>query len=198
MAFLLLFILRVASGVQNGLGYARLHRARTASSLLLGVSIILSSLWFMHTYHVPALQRYIAYLFMVLAAAGAVGVEDSFNEHLHIFPKDIHLYETIFGYALPLMFIVAGADLIQVACSTYPALIIHKAAINLGSGQRWDYHGTDSHTGTTFYIPLLGIHIPRLSTKLRIALAITSIVIVLLAALLRIKFTAWPLSWQVG
>jgi len=90
--------------------------------------------------------------------------------------RDIHLWESLVtgGYMVYLTF--TGYNILLLLCSVYPSLIIHKGLINLGSKLNFFADATNDPTGKTYNIPLLGLNIPRSSTKLRLILAGLSIV----------------------
>jgi hypothetical protein len=192
MEFLLPFLIRVASGLQNGLGYANNGKWRSICSLLLMAFTALAGLGFIKATAGSYGQEVAAYLPLLLTVVALGGVEDSFSSKFSILPRDIHLYETIFGYTLPLFFMVAGGNVLWIVASTYPALILHKTAINIGSGKHWSYEGTDDPTGKTYTIPLLGITVPRLNLRWRIGLAVVSILFFVVSWLLGWELRLWP------
>jgi hypothetical protein len=89
--------------------------------------------------------------------------------------KDIHLWENFVTGGFMLFLALTGHNLLMLAFSVYPALILHKGLINLGSGLSFFDETTDDSTGKTYGIPLLGIKVKRSSTKMRLILAGLSI-----------------------
>lgn len=163
--------------MQNGAGYAGNEHRRivctTIMCMLNGFMIVsLAGAWMPLGYKVAAI------VLSLLSLVTAIGVDDSFSTtYSSLLPVDIHLHETITTGAFVLALCAAGCNMVLVACSVYPGLIVHKALINAGSGKPWNYHGTDDPTGKTFNIPTLGIRIPRESHKARMILAGISLAI---------------------
>lgn len=118
----------------------------------------------------------------------------SFKQHpkFTLFKKfqDIHLWEEFVTGGIVIYMTLAGFNILLILCSVYPALIIHKGLINIGSKLDFFATATDDPTGKTFNIPLLGIKIKRSSNGVRLTLAGISIV----AAIL-ILFFGWNLSF---
>lgn len=172
--FLYLVLFRWVSGLQNGLGYAGQHRARLAVSAIMFLVLAASSIYFFA--HVsPPWAGIAAGLLAIASILGALGVEDVFNDSFSMLPPDLHFFEVIATGGITLAWVVAGGDIIAIACATYPGLIVHKGFVNLGSGLPWWDERTDDPTGKTFAIPLLGIRVPRLSARGRAVAALLSV-----------------------
>lgn len=101
--------------------------------------------------------------------------------------RDIHLWENFItgGYVVHL--ILSGFNVLLIMCSVYPALIIHKGLINVGSGLTFFNEATDDPTGKTYGFKLFGLKIKRSSTKSRLIFASLSII----AAILIFLFGAY-------
>ncbi len=195
MDFLLLIFLRAASGGQNALGYAGQQKWRFTISFALVAFLAMIGYGYIQSHADGTIQTALCYLCLLLSMAAIGGVEDSFNDRFDLLPRDIHLYESIYGILLPALFALGGSNMIWVVASTYPGLVIHKGLINLGSGKGWWYHGTDDATGATYNIPLLGIKIPRRSVRLRQVLAVLSLLAFGLSYALDWRITLWPIAF---
>lgn len=186
--FTFLFLFRVLSGIQNAFGYAGRARHRFIVTIIL-IGAALAACWWIAIQPVNTLLRTVAIMAAALAAVGAYGVEDSFDDSIALFPTDIHLFETIATGAITVAIALAGGNIIMVACSIYPALLLHKGAINLGGGLPfWDPR-TDDPTGKTFHIPLLNIRVPRSTNAVRITIAALSLALVALSTYF---------GWRIG
>lgn len=174
MEFLFLFIYRAVSGAQNGLGYAR-HKmlgAATLAMILLNHGFLVYIILHIH----PPVGLIIASAALVVASmASAVMVDLSFKHTGRIF--DIHFWESVTTGAVTLAAVIGGGNVLLIAASVYPALILHKGFINLGGGLKWWDQRTDDETGKTFRIPLFNISIPRSGNVVRITLSILSIIL---------------------
>lgn len=180
LEFIFAFIYRVVSGAQNGFGYANQVRGRVAATTImavLGAALLVTAA----LGNMPAALKGGAIALSLVGMAGAIAVEDSFNQDINIFPADIHLYETLTTGAITLALCLAGHNVLMVACSVYPGLIIHKGLINALPGNSWWDTRTNDPTGKTFDIPLLGISIPRGSNTWRISAAVASIIVAILS-----------------
>lgn len=188
--FLYLFLLRAISGGQNGFGYAKRGTLRAITSFIM--TLILGLTLAVILQRAPeSYWKLAAALGMVVSLAGVIGVEDSFNPKYKIFATDIHLWEILILGGVTIAFASLGANLISIACSVYPGLILHKGFVNIGSGKKWWYAGTDDKTGKTFSIPLLNLKIPRISTRARISIAVISVMVMIINTSLN-----WEISLQ--
>lgn len=177
--FLYLFLFRALSGAQNGLGYADQRIPRTITSFLM-CAILIGTLMILLLRAPESIWKVVAVLLVIASILGVLGVEDSYNEKTNLFKSDVHFWELLATGGITLAWMALGGNLIGIVASVYPGLILHKGFINLGSGQKWWYHGTDDKTGQTFSIPLLGWKIPRQSTRTRISLAVISVMIIII------------------
>lgn len=194
--FLTLVAQRALSGVQNGLGYAG-SRHRYAASLALAVFSFLGILAAIIA-NLPAWQKGAAILAFAASQIGIGMVENAFaarqdGESLPKWRSDIHLWENFVTAGFLLGAVLAGVNILLAAASVYPGLILHKGAVNLGSGLPFFDSRTDDASGKTYSIPFLGIKVPRLSTRWRVAIALASI----LGAILVIVI-GWGLYFQYG
>lgn len=174
--FIFLFLHRVLSGVQNGFGYARTGNdmgITIVSAILLAALSI--PLW-VTAIDLPLVGRWLAYAGIAIAAVGTLGVYDNFTKRINLFPKDIHLWELLLTGGASVCWIALGGNLYLVAAHVYPALLLHKGAVNIGSGGAFWYHGTDDPSGQTFNVPLLNFRVPRLSLRGRQITAVVSLV----------------------
>lgn len=180
MEFIYLFLFRVISGIQNGGGYALRRNPVVGKWVLYTTTILLMAgswapLW-ITTRPPSVLLALLAGILCLASLTGVIGVFDGFEKRLSILPEDIHLWELFATGGVTLGWVTLGGNLFLIAAHVYPALLLHKAAVNVGSGiPFWD-HRTDDATGDTFSIPLLNIKIPRASLRTRQVLAVLSIV----------------------
>ncbi|WP_143473331.1 hypothetical protein [Flavilitoribacter nigricans] len=195
--FLYLFLFRALSGAQNGFGYAKKSVYRVITSGLM-VAVLAGSLFCWLQSAPESYWKAGTVILVIISIVGTIGVEDSFNPNYQILPKDIHLWEMLATGGITLAWMALGGNLISIAASIYPGLILHKGFINLGSGQKWWYAGTDDRTGKTFSIPLLNIKVPRLGTMGRISIAVASVMAMIINTSLHWRITvqdviAWVL-----
>ena len=126
-----LVLFRALSGVQNAFYYAKLE--------------MLARVWAL------VLIAYIAWMldgWYVISAAGVVFAYLSFEGKL--WKGSIHLVEG-FKTGLPIVaYFVSGGNLVDIFLSTYPGLVLHKMAINWGSGQKILSDVTDDPTGRSY------------------------------------------------
>jgi hypothetical protein len=173
LEFIYLFLYRTLSGVQNGLGYAHKSVPLAFVSILLAIAAV-PPMWLMQGQILGG--RMLAYTFAAISILSALGVWDSFNDALNgRFLKDIHFWELLLTGGMTLCWIVLGGNVYLVAAHVYPSLLLHKAAVNIGSGLPFWDHRTDDATGQTFNVPLINIRIPRLSLRGRQLLAVASL-----------------------
>ena len=198
--FLTLVAQRALSGVQNGLGYAG-SRHRYAASLALAVFSFLGILAAIIA-NLPAWQKGAAILAFAASQIGIGMVENAFaarqdGESLPKWRSDIHLWENFITAGFLFGAVLAGVNILLVVLSVYPGLILHKGAVNIGSGLRFFDARTDDASGKTYSLPFLGINVPRLSTRWRVALAMGSIAAAILAISMGwgLHFWAGKLQW---
>jgi len=103
--------------------------------------------------------------------------------------KDIHFWENLVTGGYTLFLILMGYNILFIICSVYPALILHKGLINLGSKLSFFAEATDDPTGKTYSIPILNIKIKRSNTHFRLIAAAMS-----LFTLLVIEVFKWNIS----
>lgn len=172
------------SGVQNGVGYSKNEPGLKKMSIVLAVLIIIQTIFFWAFTDLFDTVKIVSSVLMLVSLICVFGAYDSFVEDFNTFPTDIHLFEMGVTGGVTLAWIGMSGNLIMIAASVYPALILHKGFINLGSGLDFFDNRTDDPTGKTFSIPLLGIKIPRIGTTVRIALAAISVAIAIVAQVL--------------
>jgi len=185
MEFIYLFLFRTLSGWQNGCGYAIRHTGSESGEIwykmqllvitfLLGIGALSQLLWLGQA---PTLfWKITTALLCSVSIVGVFGVYDSFEDDINFFPRDIHFWELVCTTGVTLGWVTLGGNLFLIAAHVYPALLLHKGAVNIGSGLPFWDHRTDDATGATFSIPLLGLRIPRLSAWMRQVLAVGSLI----------------------
>lgn len=178
-AFLFAFIHRVLSGAQNGFGY---------SKNFFGLIICGGVLFF------PLILFKFHWLIILLIIAYVISLffkTISFTKHFNKLSKykDIHFWENNVTGIFVIYLILLGYNIFPIICSVYPALILHKGFINLGSGLPFFSEITDDKTGKNYSIPLLGIKVKRSSTIFRIILSIISIIVLIIVLLTESTFT---------
>lgn len=196
ITFIILIIQRAASGAQNGFGYAKSRMQYIATLNLaamagLGATIALVS-------PLPAWQKGLAIMAFAGSMIGAGMVDMAFaaRKEGRTLPKwqaDIHLWENAITGGFFLGVVLYGANIIMAVLAVYPGLILHKGFVNLGSKLAFFAGRTDDASGKTYGLPSLGIKVPRLSVRVRIALAILSIAAAVLAGKL-----GWGLYFVEG
>lgn len=206
LEFIFLFLFRTISGVQNGLGYGQYKKARLVTSWTMMISLAALAGWYF--FQQPAVwYTWLSVALIVLSILGTEGVEDYFNEKYQLLAKDAHFWELLATGGVSVAWIWMGGNIFTIAASVYPALILHKAAINIiprWKQMKWKAfafffdHATDDPTGDTFSIPLLGWKIKRLSVRSRILLAIASIIVFVIATVLHVKLTIFDILSLIG
>lgn len=182
--FTYLFLFRCLSGAQNGFGYAN---NQPGLHITTGLMVAAIGLLFAILFPVTGWLGWAAIGWLIVSLVGTVGVWDSFIDQVNFLTKDIHFWELWTTAGVLLAWISAGGNLIYIAASVYPSLIIHKGFINMGNNLSFFDERTDDRTGKTFSVPILGIKIPRLGIKARIAIAVVSILLVVInSTLLRL------------
>lgn len=183
--FFYLFAYRTLSGVQNGLGYAKRNGWLAIVSCLLIAGAMLPA-WIMWP-QATALAKTGAALGTIISMVGAFGVYDSFSDSFKVLPKDVHFWELLATSGVMMCWIALGGDLIQIAAHVYPALLLHKGAVNIGSRLPFWGNRTDDPTGATYNIPLLGIRIPRFGVTQRKLFAVVSFLLMMVAYVLEVR-----------
>jgi hypothetical protein len=85
--------------------------------------------------------------------------------------------------------VLSHFNILFILCSVYPALIVHKGLINIGSDLKFFATATDDPTGKTYGFKLFGLKIKRSSNLIRLILAGVSIVSAVL-----IFYLGWNVS----
>lgn len=169
VSFVLAFTQRIASGFQSMFGYSKKKFGFAFGTLLM----LSFPLFFIKA-------GWVFWLYLIVNTMIVYMKTMSFRVYpqLTAFNKysDIHLWEDLLtgGYAVYLT--LSGFNILMIICAMYPALIMHKGLINIGSNQSFFASATDDATGKTYGIPLLGIKVNRSSTKFRLVLAGLSLV----------------------
>lgn len=192
--FLYLFIFRAVSGAQNGFGYADRQNGRRIVTFLMELALIATGFLFLRIGdHLEWWQMMFVIVGLVVSLLGVAGVEGSFDPEWNLIFDDVHFWEVLATGGVTISWVVAGGNLVTIAASVYPALILHKGFVNIGSRKSFFYHGTDDETGKTYSIPILGWKIPRLSTSWRITLAVASIAVFGLSQLFHFGISIYTL-----
>lgn len=162
-SFIIAFLHRVLSGVQNGLGYAKLTVGLCALGLILCLApwAVENSHWLFFVFYVVNI---------ITVSMKSISFDMDFAKSLRKY-KDIHLWENLVTGGFFVWMMISGHNILMLCCSVYPALIFHKGAINLGSGLKFFANATDDATGKTYGIPILGIKVPRSGAKFRLIAA---------------------------
>lgn len=183
-AFIYLFLYRTLSGVQNGLGYAlpkkrnnesNIRRWLAFTSLVLAISAAALPLILLSRELILPLQL-LTITGAVVSIIGSLAVWDNFSRIFNRFPIAIHFWELWITTGVTLCWIALGGNLYWIAAHVYPALLLHKGAVNIGGGANFWRHGTDNPTGKTWHLPIINIDVPRLSLRGRQILAGLSLV----------------------
>lgn len=178
-AFLLAFSQRVISGLQNGFGYSK----RTNYLHLMGIALLAFPLFSFQSHWVFFLFIILYPIIVFFKTISFTTKSPSLNKW-----KDIHFWENLTTGSYFLFLILSNYNILLLLCSVYPALILHKGFINLGSGLPFFAEQTDDPSGKTYSIPLLNIKIKRSSTSFRLLLAILSLIILYFILTLNITF----------
>lgn len=178
--FLLAFIQRVSSGIQNGFGYSKKVFGLYGLGIFLAILPILSFQ-----------NHWISYLFLLVNLIVIFFKTISFTKSFPTLSKykDIHLWENFVTGGYFLYLILLGNNILPIICSVYPALILHKGFINLGSKLPFFSERTDDATGKTYSIPLLGIKVKRSSTTYRLLLAGLSLLALTIVLIFKITIS---------
>lgn len=196
MEFIFLFLYRSISGLQNGAGYGKHKTVRGIATIIL--MLMLVSFWIMSYAKVQYGWIILAVFFLwLLSFAGIMGVENAFTKRYTFITHDIHFWEILATGGITIGWGVFGGNLIYIATSVYPALILHKGFVNTLNGGDFFRSGTDDPTGKTFGVPFLGIKIRRLGTKGRIILAVISIAAFVVSFILNIDISIFDIWHKI-
>lgn len=171
--FIINFIHRSLSGLQNASGYSERKHLLTLTTFLLSTMSLIFIFYLYEHYNL------LSALLMIPSLVAALGVNQSFYNKRFLYIKpDIHFFELILTSSFNLAFIATLDihNIIFTVCSVYPALILHK-------GLTFFDNRTDDPAGKTFSIPVLNLSIPRSTTRFRLIAAAVSIVIFLVMLL---------------
>lgn len=183
--FAFLFIFRALSGAKNGSGYAKSEGLALIGMIMLILSALLI-IYFNLFLDLTLFQRITASLSVVASALGVWLTWKGLAGNTKI---DIHFWELWATGGVTVAWVLAGGNLLTIAASVYPGLIMHKGFVNTLQGHPWWDKATDDPTGATFSIPFLGIKVPRLGTVGRVILAIASI-----AGLIAVEILGWSIN----
>lgn len=188
--FSLLVLFRALAGWQNGLGYAKKIKASFFLYVLLAVLCAGGVAWLLLAQK-PTWISYVACVLMALSFVSALAIHRIFIGEFKGNYADIHFWEMFKTGGVTLAAVAINSDLIPIALSVYPGLILHKAGVNLPLGLGFFYHGTDDETGATFSIPLLGWKVKRMSTRTRIIIAVASVAGMVAAHYFNLHLRLW-------
>jgi len=165
MTFIYSFLQRILSGAHNGAGYAK---KKNLFLLLSAIMLLFPILTFQ--------PHWLFYVFMIVNAVIVYMKVGSFK----LFPKiklfqkyfDIHLWENFMTGAFNIYLVFAHYNILLIMCAVYPALIIHKGFINIGSKLPFFATKTDDPTGKTYGFKLFpNLKIKRGSNSYRLIMA---------------------------
>ena len=179
LIFLTLY--RFVSGLQNGLGYSQNDFQPLAT-----VALILSTLALgVYAWFIPLsiLLKVVATLLALASAASALMVQLSFRPIPDLPIFDVHFWETLTTAFVTLAWIFLGGNILLIVASVYPGLILHKAMVNVFTGNPFFYQGTNDPTGRTFDLPVLGVVVFRGSNQWRLMLTLFSLILVAMTLL---------------
>lgn len=181
MELLYLFLYRTISGIQNAYGYARSSHQAVASNGLTYTSLLLALTAWLPLLLVPMGQlmvplKLLAVTGATISTVGSIALWDNFARIFDRFPFAIHFWELWITTGVTLCWIALGGNLYLIAAHVYPALLLHKGAVNIGNGLPfWDVR-TDDPTGKTWHLPIINIKVPRLGLRGRQGLAVLSVI----------------------
>lgn len=180
-SFIYPFIQRIMSGAASYFGYSHKIVGMLLISILMCTYPLLTthSSWFFVLFYIVN---------VITVGMKFISFDDGITGWISKY-KDIHFWENLVTGGYVLFLTLTGYNILLLICSVYPALIIHKGLINLGSKLSFFAEATDDATGKTYGIPLLGIKIPRSSTKIRLLIAGLSII-----ATVSILYFNWNLA----
>lgn len=146
LAFIMGFLYRAISGLQNAYGYAKaigkmwLVTCITILAMWLSAADFIGQIWIL--------------IFIILGTGGIVMVGVAFVNRGKF---DIHFWEMFesFGFQVVVLAVNPLAGLLSV----YPGLLMHKGFINLAFKKPFFYHGTEDPKGRFFTV--FGMKIPR-------------------------------------
>lgn len=190
LLFSLLILFRALAGWQNGLGYAGKIKASFFLYVLLAVLCAGGAAW-LGVVQKASWISFVACLLFALSFISALAIHRIFIGEFKGNYADIHFWEIFKTGGVTLAALAINSDLIPIALSVYPGLLLHKAGVNLPLGLGFFYHGTDDATGATFSIPLLGWKVKRLSKRGRIIIAAASVAGMVAAHFLNIHLRLW-------
>jgi hypothetical protein len=173
VSFILPFVQRCLSGMQSMYGYEKSKKGFIILSL---VMLFYPMITF--KFHWLFFLYFIVNAFIVYMKTSSFELTSGLNE----FKKyhDIHLWENLITGGYMVYMILSGFNVLLLICSVYPALIIHKGLINIGSGLSFFATATDDPTGKTYGFKLFNLKIKRSSNFIRLIFASVSIIAALL------------------
>lgn len=167
-SFIYPFVQRIMSGAASYFGYSHKVEGILIVSILMCMFPLLTA-------HATWFYVLFSIINIICVMMKFVSFDTSITGWLTKY-RDIHLWENLVTGGYMLFLTLTGFNILLLACSVYPALIIHKGLINLGSKLSFFAEATDDSTGKTYGIPLLGIKVKRSSIKIRLIVAGISII----------------------
>lgn len=169
LSFLYPFVHRVLSGMQSMYGYDKTKASFIECSILL----LLFPLFTIEIWWVFFLffVLYIGIVFMKTMSFNLIPQLNHFQKY-----RDIHLWENLVTGSYWIYLVLAGFNILLLICAVYPALIIHKGLINIGSGLSFFATATDDPTGKTYGFKLFGFKIKRSSNTVRLIFTALSLI----------------------
>lgn len=168
VSFLAPYLQRILSGAASFFGYSK----RTVGLWIISLIMMAFPL-------IVVQYNWFFVLFMIVNVITIAMKAFSFDNTTTGFFKeyrDIHLWEDLVTGGFMVYMSLTGFNILLLICSVYPSLIIHKGLINLGNNLSFFAKATDDPTGKTYSIPLLGIKVPRSTTKMRLIFAGLSLI----------------------
>lgn len=184
--FAFLFIFRSLSGAKNGSGYGKDVDSVASIGLVMLALCALLILYFNVFLDITLFQRITSGLAVLGSALGVWLTWRGLDGSMKV---DVHFWELWATGGVTVAWALAGGNLLTIAASVYPGLVMHKGFVNILQGHPWWDKATDDPTGATFSIPLLGWKVPRLGTVGRVILAIAS-----LAGLIGVEILGWSIN----
>lgn len=182
LSFFLPFFQRLFSGIQSMYGYSHEKLGFALMSILMCLSPLLS-------YE----TSWLFYCFFIVNAMVIYMKTMSFQviPQLTFLKKygDIHLWESLVTGGYVTYLVLAHHNILLIMCSVYPALILHKGFINIGSKLSFFATATDDPTGKTYGFKLFGLKVKRTGNAFRLTMAVLSIIGAIL-----IYFLGWNVS----
>jgi hypothetical protein len=182
--FVYLIAYRGVSGLQNGEGYAQRWNRMIITNVVMMIHALVATWYCGMLFVQEEIQNYVYYLGLFVWFLNFVSVAwlwHSFKPFNSWIPKDIHFAEFFITASMVMGWVIVGGDLLDMALSVAPGMVLHKGFVNKGNGLPFidEIERTDDPTGKTYSIPLLGIKVPRLVRRGWVRLGLAAFCILL-------------------